>query len=165
MLSVGEDIICISFVLEYYLVYIFLLSSISWSKLICRLVFVEFFFILVRNNKTDSSMWYTCTFIYSILCTHTWTYFRCKCAILSWYTCVMSQLYTDVPYGLWLWCTWLWCTLLCTNTSSDQFSLPDHMLKTCGLDSRPNQGILAQVCEPLDQPMRYHPFDYVRNKI
>ena len=47
----------------------------------------------------------------------------------------------------------------------DQFSLPDHMLKTCGLDSRPSQGILAQVCEPLDQPMRYHPFDYVRNKI
>jgi len=30
------------------------------------------------------------------------------------------------------------------------------------MDSRSGEDILTQVCEPLNQPMRYHLFDYVR---
>ena len=32
------------------------------------------------------------------------------------------------------------------------------------MDSRSDEDILTQVCEPLNQPMRYHLFDYVRTK-
>ena len=32
------------------------------------------------------------------------------------------------------------------------------------MDSRSGEDILTQVCEPFNQPMRYHLFDYVRTK-